>query len=82
MKVFQAESCCSYDSTSQGEGEGSGTPVWKNKRKAGPEALVSGSGFLTTSEGETFHFSLFWFTLPVCGVPEEGRGSLITEGFF
>jgi hypothetical protein len=33
MKVFQAESCCSHDSSSQGRGDGSQSPVWKKKRK-------------------------------------------------
>lgn len=80
MKVFQAESCCSHDSSSQGRGESSGSSVWKKKKKtrqAGPEALVSGSRFPTKFEGETFLFSLLCFTLPVCGVPEEGRASLV-----
>ena len=33
-------------------------------------------------EGETFHFSVFWFTLPVCGVPQGGRESLIQVDFW
>lgn len=81
MKVFQVAPRCPHDSSSQGRG-GKARVLSGKTRQAGPEALISGSSFPTKFEEGTFHFSLFLFTLAVCGVPDECRESLLWVGFW